>query len=145
MNKKIYGVDPDKKVTPLMVRDAIIRCFTEAHADVLETMKDCADNTCQVDFDKIKSLNIRLIINKFFEEAGGDFENPTREDLIAVCDKLAEFSQDKVACKAVPCPEETVFGPDTAAPDQDINNAGYPTLQGGGRVIVVSFGAGVDF
>ncbi len=32
----IYGVDISKEVTPVMVRDAIIDCFTKAHSDVLE-------------------------------------------------------------------------------------------------------------
>ncbi len=31
----IYGVDVTKNVTPVMVRDAIIQCFYEAHCNVL--------------------------------------------------------------------------------------------------------------
>lgn len=32
----IYGVDATKNVTHIMVRDAIIQCFYEAHCNVLE-------------------------------------------------------------------------------------------------------------
>jgi len=41
-NKKtiIYAVGITKKVTPVMVRDAIIQCFFEAHDDILELAKD---------------------------------------------------------------------------------------------------------
>ena len=31
MDKKIFGIEPDEEVTPLMVRDAIVECFYEAH------------------------------------------------------------------------------------------------------------------
>jgi len=29
----IYGIDADKEVTPLMVRDAIVECFFIAHCE----------------------------------------------------------------------------------------------------------------
>ena len=90
---RIYGVDPDKKVTPVMVRDAIIRCFVLAHRDVLEKMKEYGDVGSKQEFEKTKKLDVEILIKKMFSEVGGDFDNPTRESIVKVCDKLAEFSK----------------------------------------------------
>ena len=35
---KIYNVDLEKEITPLEVRDAMVECFLQAHAEVLESM-----------------------------------------------------------------------------------------------------------
>ncbi len=90
--RKIYGVDPSKKVTPVMVRDAIIRCFLRAHEAVLEEMKEYADFKSEGEMERLKKKSVEMLVRKFFEETGGDFENPTKDDLIRVCDKLAEFA-----------------------------------------------------
>ena len=36
----IYGVDTNKKVTPIMIRDAMIQCYYEAHWNILELDRD---------------------------------------------------------------------------------------------------------
>jgi hypothetical protein len=58
--------------------------------------------------------------------------------------RVADSSQRKIACTRVPCDATTVVGPDTDHPDQAITNPGYPTLQGGGLLYVISIGLGVD-
>jgi len=58
--------------------------------------------------------------------------------------RVGAFSQKKIACTSVPCPADTVVGPDTSAPDQGITNPGYPKLEGSGMVYAVSIGVGVD-
>lgn len=90
----IYGVDIDSKFTALDVRDAIIRCFKEAHNDVLqETM--FADQTT-VDPDKIeqiKQLDINMLINQMFSKIDGDFEHPDKQTLLRLVDALGEFAR----------------------------------------------------
>lgn len=58
--------------------------------------------------------------------------------------RVGSYSQDKIACTKVPCPADTVVGPETATPDQGITNPGYPNLHSSGMVYVVSVGLGVD-
>ena len=87
----VYAVDTEKTVTPVMVRDAIIRCFL-VHGEILEGMEEYADqvkNGVRGD----KELDVEIHIKKLFEGVGGDFENPTKERIIKVCDRLAEFSE----------------------------------------------------
>jgi hypothetical protein len=91
----IYGVDTTKPYGPVEVRDAIIECFTKAHSQIME--KDMAESVGDMkpkDLEEMKNLNVQLMIKNYFTEVGGDFENPTKESIIAVCDKLAEFSRN---------------------------------------------------
>ena len=90
----IYGVDTDKPTTILMVRDAIIECFTQAHKQVLE--KDLCDfKGCMKpeDFENLKKINMTQLIQSFFKEMGAKFEEPAKQDLINLCDKLAEYAK----------------------------------------------------
>jgi hypothetical protein len=91
---EIYGVDTEKMVTPTAVRDAIIRCFVVAHKEILDDMKDFGDFRSEKEFMEMKELNVELMIKKLFDDVGGDFDKPTKESLIKVCDKLAEFSKN---------------------------------------------------
>ena len=84
MSKLIFGVDPNKKVTPLMVRDALVSCFHEAH---------CADTGLDTVEEKLNREYCRLKVEKAFNKADADFEKPTKESIIKVMDKLAEFSK----------------------------------------------------
>jgi len=67
-----------------------------------------------------------------------------RVALGAQVQRVGAFSQNKIACTSVPCPPNTVVGPDTNAPDQGITNPGYPKLSASGMVYVISAGVGVD-
>jgi hypothetical protein len=94
MEKKIiYGVDISKKITPIMVRDAIIRCFILAHKEILEMMKECYDFESKKEFKKISQLKIKFLIKNIFKEVDGDFDNPSKEILIKVIHKLAEVAK----------------------------------------------------
>jgi len=79
----LYGVDMEKPVTPLLVRDAIICCFSEAH---------CEDAGLGAD-KNINQEYCRSIVKKAFEDTHGDFDRPTRQSLLAVLDNLAAFSK----------------------------------------------------
>jgi len=52
--------------------------------------------------------------------------------------------QTKRVCAAVPCPLDTVFGPDPKDPGAGVDNPGVPRLRGGGSFFSFSLGLGVD-
>ncbi|PLX24965.1 hypothetical protein C0580_03495 [Candidatus Parcubacteria bacterium] len=83
MPNKIYGIDLDKKITPLIVRDAIVSCFFKAH---------CEDTG--VEEDKLTNKEYcRMIVEKSFEEVNGNFDDPSKEDIVNVVARLADFSK----------------------------------------------------
>ncbi|UQA63374.1 OmpP1/FadL family transporter [Polyangium aurulentum] len=57
---------------------------------------------------------------------------------------VGEYAQDKVACRAQPCPAWTVVGPDGSDPGANIDNPGFPRLEGSGSLWTASLGLGVD-
>ncbi|HNV97202.1 MAG TPA: hypothetical protein PKL13_02695 [bacterium] len=80
----IYGVDTSKKITPEIVRDAIVNCFYRAH---------CADSS----IDEVSSSNelyCKEIIRKMFQESGDDFDNPDKESILRLIQKLKDFSDN---------------------------------------------------
>jgi hypothetical protein len=83
MSEKIYGVDPGKPVTPLIVRDAIIECFSQAH---------CADAGMDISKEEGR-IYCKTIVQKAFEDTGGDFNKPTKESIRAALKNLAEFAR----------------------------------------------------
>ena len=91
---KVYGVDLDKKVTPVLARDAVIKCFLKAHSEVLEEMKEYTDFKSEAEFERMKKLNVELIIKNIFKDVKVDFNNPNKNDIIDVCDALAEFAKN---------------------------------------------------
>jgi hypothetical protein len=54
------------------------------------------------------------------------------------------FSQDKQACRSLPCRPGEVAGPDAADPSAGIDNPGFPRLEAGGALLSASLGVGVD-
>jgi len=88
----IYGVDVSKKVTPIMVRDAIIKCFYEAHNDVLELAKENFGNPSKKRFEEMKKSHVKELISDIFEWIGGDFNNPTKISLFKVIEILRRFA-----------------------------------------------------
>jgi len=80
---KVYGIGMDQEITPLMVRDALIECFFQAH---------CADTGMDQTEGDTNRQYCGEIIKKSFNDIGGDFNNPTKEDVLKVMGKLKEFS-----------------------------------------------------
>ena len=89
----IYGVDITKKVTPVLVRDAIIQCYYEAHCDVLELAKDAFYNPPKEKFEEMKKSHVKELIENFICEAGGNFENPSKNCLIHVLNRLQNIAK----------------------------------------------------
>jgi len=89
----IYGMNTTKSATAVDVRDGIIKCFVEAHSEELAELKNYGDVTDE-DFEKIKSINVEGMIKNIFKEIDEDFDNPTKESLVKVVGKLAEFAKN---------------------------------------------------
>lgn len=92
MNKIIYGVDLSGEVTPIMVRNAIIKCFFNAHKSELDQLRNGHDAISDAEFEKIEQMDVILMIKKYFGDVGGDYDNPTKESILQVLDKLKEFA-----------------------------------------------------
>lgn len=88
----IYGVDTTEEVTPIMVRDALVACFTEAHSRELDDLK--SPNMDEQSFERMKRINLEMMIRENFKDCGGDFDAPTKESIIEVIQKLAEFAKN---------------------------------------------------
>lgn len=99
----IYGVDTEKSFTAGDVRDAIVRCFTDAHSNIIEeSMLSSGLEMKAAEVTSLKELDVVLLIEKLFKKVGGDFEHPTKAVLLAVMDELKSFStnfrdQDTIA------------------------------------------------
>lgn len=82
---QLYGIDDKLPVTALMVRDALIECFYEAHCG------DVGLDTQDVDLNR---EYCRSVVEKAFEETGGRFDQPTKESLVAAMQWLVTFSKN---------------------------------------------------
>jgi hypothetical protein len=92
MGEKIYGVDLSKKVTPAMVRDAIIKCFSEAHQEALDELNKEKGFDSESEKESFKNIQISLIVKYTFDDVNADFDNPKKEDIVKVVEELAKFS-----------------------------------------------------
>lgn len=89
---EIYGIDISKRITPIMVRDAIIICFKQAHKEVLDMMDEYAEWSSESEREEIKNLQIELTVKNAFKDANVDFTNPKKEELINILDNLATLA-----------------------------------------------------
>jgi len=94
MVKKIYGVDPGKSLKPKEVRDAIVKCFKEAHKRIIKENKGILKELEPEELEEVKNLDIKELIRIYFEKVGGDFDKPTKESLTAVCDHLRGYARN---------------------------------------------------
>ncbi|MDH3324601.1 MAG: hypothetical protein OEL89_03110 [Candidatus Peregrinibacteria bacterium] len=92
MTKLIYGIDPTKEVTCFMIRDALIVCFVQAHKEVLDEMKEFNESVSDKELKNLQVMNVEMLIKKMFSDVDGDYENPTRDDIMKVCGRLADFA-----------------------------------------------------
>lgn len=91
MGKRIYGVDIEKKVTPKMVRDAVILCFEKAHREIIDSY---SHDLSGKELEYFRKMNVEGIVRKMFSDTGGDFDKPTKESLIKMLDALQDFASD---------------------------------------------------
>ena len=88
----IYGVDVTKNFDSVMVRDAIIQCFYEAHCNVLELARETFGRPPEKKFEQMKKAHVKELVEDIFTKIGGDFNKPTKDDLLKVLDNLKEFA-----------------------------------------------------
>ncbi|MBN2423270.1 hypothetical protein JXB41_08665 [Candidatus Woesearchaeota archaeon] len=89
-------MDLSGEVTPIEVRDAIIECFYQAHKGLLEDKVGATEEDSKV----YTRGAVVAIVKTQFSKIKADFNNPTKEDLIKICDELA-----KLACQFRSCEE----------------------------------------
>lgn len=89
----IYGVDISQPITPLMVRDAVVLCFTEAHAKELNDLKNYGELSSE-EFERMKQMNVEGLVQKTFKDTGGDYNQPTKDSLLNMVQGLAEYAKN---------------------------------------------------
>jgi hypothetical protein len=82
----IYGVNLDNEVTPTLVRDAVVLCFTQAH------FEDAQKSQGAKNLEEAEKLCLNKV-KEAFEKTGGNFESPTKQSLINAIGFLAEFAK----------------------------------------------------
>jgi len=94
MNNIIYGVHFGENFTPVDVRNAMLNCFIEAHSEILNQLLEFGkDEISKEGAESLKKMNIEVLLRDFFKKVGGDYNNPNKESLLAVAEKLKNFSQ----------------------------------------------------
>ena len=88
----IYGVDVNKNITSVMVRDAIIQCYYEAHCDVLELAKETFGQPPREKFEEMKKSHVKDLIENIIYKVGGDFNKPDKDCLIKVLNHLKKMA-----------------------------------------------------
>ncbi len=92
MSECHYGVDRSKPITGVVVRDAIIKCFLDAHQAALEDFAEYAGEMEEQELEKMKQIHVESMIKKTFDDIGGNFDSPTKEELRKVVMKLKDFA-----------------------------------------------------
>jgi hypothetical protein len=88
----IFGVNPNERLTTDMVRDAIIKCIYEADKEVLDDLFPSSDFDSKDDEEQKKYRHVEIFIEKMFKDVKGDYHYPTKESLIKVIDRCAEYA-----------------------------------------------------
>ncbi|MEI6378265.1 MAG: hypothetical protein WCO55_01270 [Candidatus Falkowbacteria bacterium] len=85
MANVIYGVDIDAPFTASQTREALVDCLCLAHTEDAELGADTSDTARSYCAD---------LVEKAFEETGGDFQAPTKESILKALAYLAEFAKN---------------------------------------------------
>jgi len=78
----MYGIDTNTELTPDVVRNALVRCFYEAHKEDACFEEDAGE------------LYFENIIRQSFKKTSFDYDHPTKEALRHVLDDLADFAKN---------------------------------------------------
>jgi hypothetical protein len=87
-------VDLSKKITPIMVRDAILVCFEQAHKESLDIMDEFTEWKSDEDRSKVRDLHFDMTIKSAFKYAKADYHNPNKEGLVKVIDYLVKIASN---------------------------------------------------
>lgn len=92
MGDVIYGVDLSGEVTPVIARDAIVACFKDAHREVIDSLHEDTKWESDDERENFSNMKIGDLIKNAFKETGVDYDNPDKDDLVLVLDKLAKLA-----------------------------------------------------
>ncbi len=92
MARIIYGVDIESDFSCIDARDAIVRCFIEAHDEVLQETMFSESTIDPEKIEQIKHLDVKLLISQMFAKIGGDFEHPDKTTLSRLVEELGKFA-----------------------------------------------------
>ena len=67
---------PKGKVTPVLVRDELLKCFESANKDFMNVLNQPAND------DLIKA-QVRQFVTGSFQSCGASFDQPTKEGIVA--------------------------------------------------------------
>lgn len=81
----VYGIDTDKPITELMVRDALIHCVAQAHCPFHPS------GQLPPDFEQQYAAPL---VKKAFSDSGGDFDHPTSDSIDRSIAQLIEFGRN---------------------------------------------------
>ena len=82
---KIYGIDLDSDYNAMAVRNAMIECFYQAH---------CKDTEIDQGGEELTREYCTNIVKKAFADSEGDFEHPTKANILKAMGELSEFSSN---------------------------------------------------
>ncbi len=67
---------PKAKVTPVLVRDELLRCFEDANREFMHVLNQPAN-------DQALKVQVRQFVSGTFQSCGVSFEQPTKEGIVA--------------------------------------------------------------
>jgi hypothetical protein len=70
-----------------------MECFASAHRKVIAEFMSLKIMD-KSELNRLKQMDVQAQIKKRFDETGGDFDSPTKADLMKVCDSLASYSKN---------------------------------------------------
>jgi hypothetical protein len=66
---------PDEKVTPVLVRDELLKCFESANSEFMEVLKQPAT-------DEAIRAQVYQFVTGVFQSCGASFEDPTKAGIL---------------------------------------------------------------
>ena len=66
---------PKESVTPLLVRDELLRCFESANREFMQVLNQPTN-------DEVLKTQVRQFVTGSFQNCGASFEHPTKEGIV---------------------------------------------------------------
>ena len=66
---------PQSKVTPVLVRDELLKCFESANKEFMHVLNQPAN-------DQALKAQVRQFVTGSFQSCGASFDNPTKEGIV---------------------------------------------------------------
>jgi hypothetical protein len=66
---------PKEKVTPLLVRDELLKCFESANKEFMHVLNQPTN-------DEMMKTQVRQFVTGSFQSCGASFEHPTKEGIV---------------------------------------------------------------